>query len=412
METVEAPIIVFGSGHLELQISRKLRERGLRVVDIPGDAVRGEHASAQEESIVEYSRRLLTDAGIDRARAVYVVDREDRYNIPFALIVMAMNEDIPVFVSLYNEELAGQLQASRSRLLVRNPAVASTRLLADALRAPLDRPAREPAGTPAAAHDHDSEVRRHPWLYALIFIFAALIAAGTFVFHDTEFPDIKPDGRLSWVDAFYFTVTVMTTTGFGDINLANSSPAAKLFGTALMLSAVILASLTFSFIADRLFKKRAEIALGRRRHRMDGHVIVCGFGRVGYQLVRELLARGEKVLVIERDADHRFLDLARALGARTFVGDASLPRVLVDAGVRRACGLFSLIDDDLKNLEIGLNARSLHRDLRLILRIFDPEIAAQMRARLDIHFAFSTSAVAAEQFVALLDAEAGVKVRT
>ncbi len=409
MEPADTPIIVFGSGHLELQIGRKLRERGLRVVDIPGDAMRGEHASAQQESIVEYSRRLLVDAGIDRARAVYVVDREDRYNIPFALIVLSMNETIPVFVALYHEELAGQLQASRSRLVVRNPAMASTLLLADALRAPLDRPAQEPAGSSAAAGDHHSEVRRHPWLYALILIFVALIAAGTIVFHDTNFPDIKPDGRLSWVDAFYFTVTVMTTTGFGDINLANSSPAAKLFGAALMLSAVILASLTFSFIADRLFKKRAEIALGRRRHRMAGHVIVCGFGRVGYQLVRELLARGEKVLVIERDADHRFLDQARALGARTFVGDASLPRVLLDAGVQRACGLFSLIDDDLKNLEIGLNARSLRRDLRLILRIFDPEIAAQMRARLDIHFAFSTSAVAAEQFVALLDSEPAAK---
>ncbi len=107
--------------------------------------------------------------------------------------------------------------------------------------------------------------------------------------------------------------------------------------------------------------------------------------------------------------DHRFLDQARALGVRTFVGDASLPRVLLDAGVRRACGLFSLIDDDLKNLEIGLNARSLRRDLRLILRIFDPEIATQMRTRLDIHFAFSTSAIAADEFVALLDAEPTAK---
>ena len=142
---------------------------------------------------------------------------------------------------------------------------------------------------------------------------------------------------------------------------------------------------------------------------MDGHVIVCGFGRVGYHVLRELIARGEKVLVIERDAEHRFLDQARALGARTFVGDASLPRVLLDAGVQRACGLFSLIDDDLKNLEIGLNARSLRPDLRLILRIFDSEIAEQMHTRLDIHFAFSTSAIAAEQFVALLNSDPAAK---
>jgi Trk K+ transport system NAD-binding subunit len=399
------PVILFGSGHLALQIGRKLRSLGHTVVEIAGEAVRGGHASSQEESIVEYSRRLLAEAALERARAVYVVDREDRFNIQFALIVLSINETVPVFVSLYHQELAGQLQASRARLVVRNPAMASTNLLVDALHTSLNRPARAPVDARVAPEERFSEMRRHPWLYALVVIFAALLIAGTIAFHETNFPDIKPAGRLSWIDAFYFTVTVMTTTGFGDINLANSSPAAKLFGAALMLSAVILASLTFSFIADRLFKKRAEIALGRRRHRMGGHVIVCGFGRVGYHVLRELIARGEKVLVIERDADHRHLDQARALGARTFVGDASLPRVLLDAGVQRACGLFSLIDDDLKNLEIGLNARSLRRDLRLILRIFDSEIAEQMRARLDIHFAFSTSAVAADEFVSLLESE-------
>ena len=69
-----------------------------------------------------------------------------------------------------------------------------------------------------------------------------------------------------------------------------------------------------------------------------------------------------------------------------------------------APGLFSLIDDDLKNLEIGMNARSIRNDLRLILRIFDAEIAAQMHERLDIHFAFSTSAIAAQEFVEMLEA--------
>ena len=136
-------------------------------------------------------------------------------------------------------------------------------MLVDALHATLDRPPRNLPVATALPDGNFAEVRRHPWLYALVLIFAALIGLGTVVFHETAFPDIKPDGYLSWTDAFYFTVTVMTTTGFGDINLLNSSPTTKLFGAALMLSAVVLASLTFSFIADRLFKKRAEVALGR-----------------------------------------------------------------------------------------------------------------------------------------------------
>lgn len=398
-----APIVLFGSGHLAFQIGRKLRGLGHSVVEIAGTCFRAEHALSGDESVVEYCRRTLAETGVDRARAVYVVDREDRYNIQFALIVLALNETVPVYVALFHEELAGQLQASRPGLVVRNPALISAGLLADALRAPLTRPPRPPRATSERPDHSLAEVRRHPWLYVLILIFVFLIAAGTVVFHETRFPDIKPDGHLTWLDSFYFTVTVMTTTGFGDISLLNSAPATKLFGAGLMLSAVILASLTFSFMADRLFKKRAEVALGRRRYNLRGHTILCGLGRVGYQVMRELLQRGETVLVIESNPDDRFLELARSLGARTFVGDASLPKVLLDAGVLRACGLLSLIDDDLKNLEIGLNARAQCPDLRVILRVFDSEIADQMRDRLDIHFALSTSAIAAREFVALLE---------
>lgn len=398
-----APIVVFGSGHLAFQIGRMLRAQGQQVIAIAGTCFRLEHVSPDAESVVEYCRRALAESGIDRARAVYVVDREDRYNIQFALIVLGLNETVPVYVALFHEELAGQLQASRPGLVVRNPALISAGLLADALRAPVTRKRRPARAATSGNNESFLEVRRNPWLYALILVFAGLIAAGTVVFHETNFPDIKPDGHLSWLDAFYFTVTVMTTTGFGDISLLNSAPATKLFGASLMLSAVILASLTFSFIADRLFKKRAEAALGRRRYKLHGHAILCGLGRVGYQVMRELLRRGETVLVIESDPDDRFLEVARSLGARTFVGDASLAKVLLDAGVHRACGLLSLIDDDLKNLEIGLNARAQCPDLRVILRVFDAEIAEQMRDRLDIHFALSTSAIAAREFVALLE---------
>ena len=397
------PIVLFGSGHLAFQIGRMLRAQGQTVVAVAGTCFREEHASVDGESVLEYCRRTLAESGIDHARAVYVVDREDRFNIQFTLIVLALNETVPVYVALFHEDLAGQLQASRPGLIVRNPALISAGLLADALRAPVTRRPRPTRAATARRDDSMAEVRRHPWLYALVLVFAGLIAVGTVVFHETHFPDIKPDGHLSWLDSFYFTVTVMTTTGFGDISLLNSAPATKLFGAGLMLSAVILASLTFSFIADRLFKKRAEIALGRRRYKLHGHAILCGLGRVGYQVMRELLQRGETVLVIESNPDDRFLELARSLGARTFVGDASLPKVLLDAGVHRACGLLSLIDDDLKNLEIGLNARAQCPDLRVVLRVFDSEIADQMRDRLDIHFALSTSAIAAREFVALLE---------
>src|SRR5450432_771069 len=115
METTE-PIVLFGSGHLAFQIGRKLRVQGYVVVEIAGTCFRAEHALSGDESVVEFCRRTLAESGIDRARAVYVVDREDRYNIQFALIVLTLNETVPVYVALFHEELAGQLQASRPGL--------------------------------------------------------------------------------------------------------------------------------------------------------------------------------------------------------------------------------------------------------------------------------------------------------
>jgi voltage-gated potassium channel Kch len=387
-------VILFGSGHLVFQVGRKLRDQNVSVVHITSEHF---HVVSKQlrQSMIEHFRTILEEARIDSARAVYVLDEEDRYNIQFALIVISLNDSVPVIVSLFNAELAGHLQTSRPKIAVRNPALAATSVFVDALRAPVTRKLRHHAPEQPLLRGKLSEIRRNPWLYAIALIFLILLAGGSILFHFTE--------KLSWVDSIYFTVTVMTTTGFGDINLQHSSNVVKVFGIGLMLSAVVLASLMFSFIADRLFKKRSEMALGRKRYALNGHVIVCGLGKSGYQVARELLNRGEEVLVIERDPDNRFLESIRSQGAKIFVGDASLGTVLGDAGVYKACGLFSMINDDLKNLEIGLNARSLRPDLRLILRFFDKEIAEQLRDRLDIHFAMSTSAIAADEFAALLE---------
>jgi voltage-gated potassium channel Kch len=267
-------------------------------------------------------------------------------------------------------------------------------VFADALRAPVTRKLRYQPSPISTSQGPISKARGDLWLYGLILAFFGFLIGGTILFRSTE--------GLSFLDAFYFTVTLMTTTGFGDISLLHSSTFAKLFGVGLMLSAVVLASLIFSFAVDRLFKKRSEIALGQKRYSLRNHVILCGLVRVGYEVAKELVRRGETVLVIERDPYNRFLEAIRSQGAKIFIGDASIPQVLSDAGVDRVIGLFSLINDDLKNLEIGLNARSLRPELRLILRVFDKDMAEQLRERLDIHFALSTSAIAAEDLVELI----------
>jgi len=387
-------VLVLGSGHLAVQVALRLRQSHASAVHVPGERFSEAHPEASPGSGLTRGREILTQAGMSRARAVYILDSEDRINIQLTLIALSFNTDVPIFVALFHENLGFHLEATRANLCVRNPALFATPRFVEAARAPIERRPRyvsRPARLPAPPRL--AEVRANLGLYALISGFAALLGLSWVFFHRAE--------KLSWLDAFYFTTRVMTTTDFGDLSLRQSSPGVKLFGILVMVSALTLISLTFSFLVDRLLKRRAEIALGRRRYRLRDHMIVCGLGRLGYQIVEELLRRGERVLVIEQNQENRFLEIVRSHGAWVFVADASLPRNLRDAGVEKSACLLSVVDDDLKNLEIALNARSLRPHLKLVLRIFDHEIAGEIRDRLDIHFALSSSAIAAEQFVCL-----------
>src|SRR4029077_4749098 len=119
---------------------------------------------------------------------------------------------------------------------------------------------------------------------------------------------------LDWITAVYFVVTMGTTTGFGDISLRNSSVSAKVVGMLTMLSAITFVSIFFSLLIDRIIAQRTENLLGHRRHALNGHVVVCGLGRVGYHLVERLRAEAYRVLVVERDAGNRFLPAVRDMG--------------------------------------------------------------------------------------------------
>ncbi len=86
-----------------------------------------------------------------------------------------------------------------------------------------------------------------------------------------------------------------------------------------------------------------------------------------------------------------------------YTGDALLPGVLEDAGVKNAASLISVVNDDYTNLQIGLNARSYKPDLRLILRVFDESMGKVIKDKLNIHLTLSMSALVDEKFADLLE---------
>jgi Trk K+ transport system NAD-binding subunit len=235
------------------------------------------------------------------------------------------------------------------------------------------------------------------------------------------------------LDALYLTVETMVTVGYGDYNFGAADHWLQVFGIGLMLCGALSIAVVYAFITNVIISRRLERALGRgRTAAVHDHVIVCGLGSVGLATVDGLLAAGREVVVIERDENNRFLSAARERGVPVILGDATVPSTLLEAGLARSATLAALTSDDVANLETVLSAREAFadaaltalarsgaggrsyprsrdqkpRDLRVVLRVFDTHLAAEVERRFAIHTARSDAALATPWFLgAALDYE-------
>jgi voltage-gated potassium channel Kch len=378
-------LLVVGSGHLAYRITKLASATGKAVVHLRREAFR---AGAPEATAYERIAAVLASHDLAAVDAVYLVDDEDEHNIEVLVVLISLNRSVPIVTAMFNENIAPHLQAAHPTVQVLNPAKIAAPTFVGALDVPIDRRLEH-----ASPRTVPSRVVRGPdrLVWPLVGAFAALLAAAVAYFRAAE--------RLSWLDATYFVVVTVATVGYGDISLLRSSSASKVAGILLIVASTFFVWIIFSLTVDRIIKRRVQIALGRRRYTRKGHVILCGLGRLGYFVADGLLRRGERVLIIEHDEGSPSIEYFRSRGADVYIGDARLPRVLQDAGVGRAKALYSVIDSDLVNLEIALNARSFRPDLRLILRIFDESMSDSLRETLDLQLSFSMSAIADERFL-------------
>jgi voltage-gated potassium channel len=186
-----------------------------------------------------------------------------------------------------------------------------------------------------------------------------VIVAGTVGYAALGFP---------WLDALYQTVTTVTTVGFREVQPLSAGGQA--FTIVLILVGVGTALFTFTQVLEVVVEGHVQEVLGRRRMereiaRMSGHVIVCGFGRVGRNLAQYVTGAGEDVVVI----DHDPVRASAAEGAAHVVqGDATNDEVLKEAGIERARVLVTALNTDAANLFVTLTARSLRPDLFIVAR--------------------------------------------
>jgi voltage-gated potassium channel len=132
------------------------------------------------------------------------------------------------------------------------------------------------------------------------------------------------------------------------------------------------------------------------------HVILCGLGHLGYRILEQLLERGLEVVALERDPNCRFLPQAKGTGIPILVRDMKEDQALVDAGVTRARAIVIASNDDMANLEVALDARRMNPSIRVLMRMFDQQIATKIRGAVSVDAAFSASALAAPVVAAMV----------
>ena len=172
-----------------------------------------------------------------------------------------------------------------------------------------------------------------------------------------------------WFDAFYMTVTTITTVGGGEpepLNVAGKwwTVAVVAFGFGVLTYTVL--ALVAYVIEGHLGEEFNARRMRRRVAKVQDHFILCGFGRVGREIARDFTA--EKIPFVVVDINPDSLRRAAAQGFVVMNGNAADVGTLQAAGIERARGLVTAVDDDADNIIVTLSARILKPDLFIVAR--------------------------------------------
>lgn len=198
-------------------------------------------------------------------------------------------------------------------------------------------------------------------LRVIALLLLLVVAIGTAGFHFIE--------GWSWFDGFYMVVTTLTTIGYQEVHPL--SHAGRIFNIFIILCGVSLLALAVGALSQALLEFELQSFFGRRRmereiDRLDSHYIICGMGRVGRRVARELARRPVRFVIVES------AEAKRRLFANenwpVILGDATQEQTLRQAHIDRARGLIAATTTDATNLYIVLTARALNPHLKIIAR--------------------------------------------
>ncbi|MYA51770.1 MAG: potassium channel family protein [Chloroflexi bacterium] len=185
----------------------------------------------------------------------------------------------------------------------------------------------------------------------------------------------------SLLDAAYMTVVTFTTVGYEEVHPLSST--GRVFTMFLMVAGVgvmlyILTSVMHLIVAQEVLRNLVRRRRMRARMaKLNGHFIVCGFGRVGKAVALTLQEQSAELIVIDKDPDA--LAEAGERGMLWVHGDSAQDDNLLAAHIKDARGLVAATGDDSQNVYVSLTARGLNPELYIVARASRPDAEEKLR---------------------------------
>ncbi|MCF8052407.1 MAG: NAD-binding protein [Desulfobacterales bacterium] len=197
-----------------------------------------------------------------------------------------------------------------------------------------------------------------------LLLLLAILAFGTFGYSFFE--------GMTVFEAFYMTLITISTVGFGEIKPLTE--VGRFITVVVIVTGISTGTYTIGMVARIFIEGELSKFFGRRRlekqiSELKDHFIICGYGRIGRIICRELHADAIPFVVIDEDpaaaekiAEEGYLFLQR---------DATLEETLLAAGIESARGIVTVVSSDANNVYITLTARGLRPDIFVLARSSD-----------------------------------------
>ena len=186
--------------------------------------------------------------------------------------------------------------------------------------------------------------------------------------------------EMTVIDAAYMTVITLTTVGFGEVQPLSAN--GRFFTILLILLGVSTTAYAIRKAAEVLLGQSLWISLEERDmtrllDKIKDHYIVCGYGRMGREIVNEFQRHGERFVIIDQRDSLRTTLLEKQIPH--VIGDATLDEVLIKAGIERARGILAVVGSDADNVLIVLSAKGLNRQVQVVARATNEEMEGKLR---------------------------------